>query len=598
MNIAYRNNALEEVSAGVRAVASLVAVASFALLFGFYEPLVRESIVFSVQTLVFFVFLGVSIVRLLNAESKREYLYVNWYDIPALVVLAAVVIGAERWFGEVEPYRVRHLAVAVYLMFEVTIKFFLLSVRLAATGRNPSRTLVASFIILIAVGAILLMLPKSTPGRTSMRPIDALFTSTSATCVTGLVVVNTARDFTFMGQVIILVLIQLGGLGIVVFGAVFALLLGQALTLRETVAMQDLLSTETASRIGSTILFIFIVMVVMEAGGAVALFGMWDDVPTWSPQTQSRWFFSIFHAISAFCNAGFDLLGDSLIRYNRQWQVYGVICPLIILGGLGFGVLYNLVHLFFDRLHLIWVRRIRGQLFFTGRTPTRMRLQTKIVLSVTASLIVLGAVAILLFEQFSGAAGPRGAPDVLGAIFQSVTARTAGFNSVPTAELTPSTKLVLMLLMFIGGSPGSTAGGIKTATLAIILAAVVATLRKRTDLEMFRRSIRAVVLRRAVTVAVLFVVMIFLATMVLTITERGHYPRDFTLLDLAFEVVSAICTVGLSTGLTPVLTDAGKLVIIAAMLVGRLGPLTLLAVLTFNLRPARYDYPEEVVIVG
>jgi len=598
MKIAYRNNALEEVLAGVRAVASLIAVASFALLFGFYEPPVRESIVFGVQTVVFFIFLGSSIIRLFNAESKREYLYVNWYDIPALVALATVVIGAERWFGEIEPYRVRHLAVAVYLMFEVTIKFFLLSVRLAATGRNPSRTLVASFLILIVTGAVLLMLPKATPGRVSMRPIDALFTSTSATCVTGLVVVNTGRDFTFMGQVVILVLIQLGALGIVVFGAVFALLLGQALTLRETVAMQDLLSTETASRIGSTILFIFIVIVVVEAGGAVALFGMWDDIPTWSPQAQSRWFFSIFHSISAFCNAGFDLLGDSVIRYNRQWQVYAVICPLIILGGLGFGVLYNLVNLLFDRLRLIWARRIRGQLFFTGRTPTRMRLQSKIVLSVSALLIVTGAVAILLFEQFSGAARPPDRPDVLGAIFQSITARTAGFNSIPTAELTQSTKLVLMLLMFIGGSPGSTAGGIKTVTLAVILTAVVATLRKRTDLEMFHRSIRAVVLRRAVTVTVLFIAMIFLATMALTVTERGHYPGEFTLLDLGFEVVSAICTVGLSTGLTPALTDAGKLVIIVAMLVGRLGPLTLLAVLTFNLRPARYDYPEEVVIVG
>lgn len=598
MKVIYKNKRLERVLAGVRAVASLIAVASFALLFGFYESPVRETIVFTVQTIVFFIFLGSSIVRLVNADSRREYLYVNWYDIPALLALAVAVLGAQRWFGHVEPYRVRHLAVAVYLMFEVTIKFFLLSVRLAATGRNPSRTLVASFIVLIVTGAALLMLPKATPGRMALRPIDALFTSTSATCVTGLVVVNTGRDFTFMGQVVILVLIQLGALGIVVFGAVFALLLGQALTLRETVAMQDLLSTETASRIGSTILFIFIVMIVVEVGGAMALLPMWDDIPTWNPQTQSRWFFSIFHAISAFCNAGFDLLGDSMIRYNRRWQVYGVICPLIVLGGLGFGVLYNLANLFFDRLRLLWARRVRGQLFFTGEAPTRMRLQTKVVLAVSGILIVAGAVTILVFEQFSGSVRPPGPPDVLGAIFQSITARTAGFNTVPTAELTPSSKLVLMFLMFIGGSPGSTAGGIKTVTLAVILTTVLATLRKRTDLEMFHRSIRISVLRRAVTVVAMFVAMILLATMLLTITERSHYPEKFTLLDLGFEVVSAICTVGLSTGVTPTLTDAGKLIIIAVMLMGRLGPLTLLAALTFNLRPVRYDYPEEVVIVG
>lgn len=598
MKTTYRNNTLEGVLAGVRGVTSIIALASFALLFGFYEPPIPERIVFGVQTAVLIVFVGISITRLINAESRREYLYANWYDLPALLVLAVVVIGAGRWFDEMDTYRVRHLAVAVYLMFEVTIKFFLLSVSLAATGRNPSRTLVVSFIILIVTGAALLMLPKATPGRTSLRPIDALFTSTSATCVTGLVVVNTGKDFTFMGQVVILVLIQLGALGIVVFGAVFALLLGQALSLRETVAMQDLLSTETASRIGSTILFIFVLTVIVEAGGALALFDMWDNLAGWDPQTQSRWFFSIFHSISAFCNAGFDLLGDSFIRCNRQWQVYGVICPLIVLGGLGFGVLYNLVSLFFDRLRLIWARRIRRQLFFSGSAPMRMRLQTKIVLSVSGLLIVAGAAAILLFEQYSGSTRPAGAPDVLGAIFQSVTARTAGFNSVPTAELTQSSKLVLMLLMFIGGSPGSTAGGIKTATLAVVLTAVVATLRRRAELEMFHRSIRVAVLRRAVTVIVLFIAAIFLATMALTITERSHYPRDFTLLDIAFEVVSAICTVGLSTGVTPALTDAGRLIIIGVMLIGRLGPLTLLAALTFNLRPARYDYPQEVVIVG
>jgi trk system potassium uptake protein TrkH len=226
-----------------------------------------------------------------------------------------------------------------------------------------------------------------------------------------------------------------------------------------------------------------------------------------------------------------------------------------------------------------------------------MRLQTKIVLSVSAVLIILGTLAIILFEKYSGGSH-TGNLDIAAAFFHSVVARTAGFNTVPIAELTPPSKLVLMLLMFIGGSPGSTAGGIKTVTVAVILATVMTTLRRRNDLEIFRRAIRISVLGRAVTIAVLFALVIFLATVALTITERSQYPGEFTLLDLAFEVVSAICTVGLSTGVTPLLTDAGKLVIIAVMLIGRLGPLTLLAALTFNPRPVRYDYPEEVVVVG
>jgi len=227
-----------------------------------------------------------------------------------------------------------------------------------------------------------------------------------------------------------------------------------------------------------------------------------------------------------------------------------------------------------------------------------MRLQSKIVLSVSAMLIVVGTAAMLLFERFSGPATSSRSPDVLAAIFQSITARTAGFNTVCVADLTPLSKCMLMFLMFVGGSPGSTAGGIKTVTLAVIVATVVATLRKRSELEMFHRSIRVTVLRRAVTVAVLFVTVIFLATALLSITERSHDPDKCTLLNLAFEVVSALCTVGLSTGVTPTLTDAGRLIIIAVMLIGRLGPLTLLAALTFNLRPVRYNYPEEVVIVG
>lgn len=598
MKVAYKNKLLEQVVTGVRAAVSLVAVASFALLFGFYEPPMPEPIVFRVQTAVFLVFLASKLVRLFNARSVREYLYVNWYDIPALLLLGVVMLGGAQWFGEVEPHRVQHLAIAVYLIFEVTSKFFLMLVSLAATGRNPAKILAASFVVLIVTGAGLLMLPKATPGRAGLPLVDALFTSTSATCVTGLIVRNTDAGFTLLGQIVILTQIQLGALGIMVFGAVFALLLGQALSLRESVAMQDLLSSETVSRIGSTILFIFIVTMVFESIGALALFPMWNDIPTWDPQRHSRWFYSIFHSISAFCNAGFDLTGDSLIRYRGNWQVYGVMCPLIILGGLGFGVLYNLIIVTGERARLFLSRRIGRSRLFAAESLTKVRLQSKIVLSVSGLLIVVGTLAILLFERFAGGTQPGMKPSVPAAIFQSITARTAGFNTVPIADLTPSSRIVLMLLMFIGGSPGSTAGGIKTVTFAVIVMTVVTTLRKRGDVEMFKRSIRPAVLTKAVTVAVLFVTVLVVGTMALTITERSCYPGRFTLQDLAFEVGSALGTVGLSTGVTPALTNVGKLIIIATMLIGRLGPLTLVAALTFNLRPARYSYPEEVVIVG
>jgi len=474
----------------------------------------------------------------------------------------------------------------------------------SAAALPPPRLLVVSFLILIAAGAALLMLPKATTfdnvyGRMPYKhALNCLFTATSATCVTGLIVKDTGQDFTVMGQIIILVLIQLGGLGIVVFGAVIALLLGQALSLRESVAMTDLLSTRTLSRIGNMIFFIFVVTVVVEILGAVALHDMWDGVDSWSGDPHPLWFCSIFHSISAFCNAGFSLFTDSFIDYNRNWQIYVIVCPLIILGGLGFGVLYNLANVIADHTRRFVKRRLDKQRMLAMETPNRIHLQSKIVLSVSAVLIVLGALALLLFEQYSSATGPTRRPDLLGAVFQSVTARTAGFNTVDIAALTPSSKFVLILLMFIGGSPGSTAGGIKTVTLAVIVMAVNATLRKRGEVEMFRRSVRTVVVGRAITVAVLFVIVLFGTTFVLSLTESSYRSGEFTMLDVMFEAASALGTVGLSTGLTPELTDAGKCIIIAVMLIGRLGPLTLLASLTFNLKPARYNYPDEAVIVG
>ncbi|MHC4580548.1 MAG: potassium transporter TrkG, partial [Planctomycetota bacterium] len=213
----------------------------------------------------------------------------------------------------------------------------------------------------------------------------------------------------------------------------------------------------------------------------------------------------------------------------------------------------------------------------------------------SASLIVLGMMAILLFERYAGPSGSAGNTGVLDALFQSITARTAGFNTVDISVMSPSSKFILIGLMFIGGSPGSTAGGIKTVTLAVVIMTAVTALRKRQEVEMFQRSVRIVVVGRAITVTLLFAVVLIVTTLALSITENSN---GFAMSDVAFEAASALGTVGLSTGITGDLTTVGKLIIIATMLIGRLGPLTLLAALTFNLRPAKYNYPDEAIIVG
>jgi len=596
MQVLYRSKRLEKVLVGVNVLTAAVVMASFAALFGFDRPLLGVRILYAAQAASLCVFIAEKLIRLFNAASKAEFARANWLEIPLLIALAIAVFAAGRWFGETEPVAVRHAAVGIYLVLQVVIKVCRTVVNLAASGRNPTQVLIASFLVLIISGAGTLSLPRSSVGgRISFA--DALFTATSATCVTGLIVKDTGEDFSLMGQLIILSLIQLGGLGIVVFGAVFALLLGQALSLRESVAMQDLLSARTLGRIGKMIAFIFVGTILIEAIGTVSIFGMWDDVPDRVLNVHQQWFYSIFHSISAFCNAGFSLFDDSFISYNRSWELYAVICPLIILGGLGFGVLYDLFNIAADRAKRFIKERFNRQDRFSRQAPKKMQLQSKIVLTVSASLIVLGMLGILLFERYAAGAGSTERPGsgVWCALFQSITARTAGFNTVDISTMSASSRFILILFMFIGGSPGSTAGGIKTVTLAVVIMTAVAALRKRWEVEMFRRSVRVVVVGRAITVTLLFVVVLFTATMVLSITENGN---NFTMSDIMFEAASALGTVGLTTGITASLTTVGKLIIIVVMLIGRLGPLRLLAALTFNLKPVRYSYPDEAIIVG
>lgn len=592
MQVHYKNKRLEKVLIGVNVLTAAVVTASFVMLFGFDRPLLPAPILYSIQFGLLFAFIAEKIIRLLNSVSIKEFLRANWFEILLLVALGVIIFTAERWVDIIESQILRHSAVGIYLVVQVVTKLCRTSVNMAASGKNPTRTLIASFLFLIISGAGLLSLPRSAVNE-NIGPIDALFTATSATCVTGLIVKDTGRDFSLMGQIIILSLIQLGGLGIVVFGAVFALLMGQALSLRESAAMQDLLSARTLSRIVNMIAFIFIGTVLIEALGAVSMFRMWDDVADWTGNVHQQWFCSIFHSISAFCNAGFSLFSDSFVRYNKSWPVYYVVCPLIILGGLGFGVLYDLANIAVDRLKRFLKKRFNAKYRLAMETPKRMQLQTKIVFSISALLIVLGTLAILLFERFAQGDNPN--TSLLGALFQSITARTAGFNTVNIAQMSPSSRFVLILLMFIGGSPGSTAGGIKTVTFAVVIMTTIAALRKRQEVEMFKRSVRLVIVGRAITVTLLFVGVLFAATLVLTITEN---QSNFDLSQIFFETASALGTVGLTTGITPSLTNAGKLIIIIVMLVGRLGPLTLLAALTFNLKPVRYNYPEEAIIVG
>jgi len=593
MKVLYKNKRLEKVLIAINLLAAALVAATFVWRFGFHKPVFDVRMLYAAQVVLLFVFIAEKVIRLFNSYSAKEYLRAFWYEIPLLLLLLFVYVWTWRWLDVEAATKTRHMTVGLYLVLQVVAKLCRTVVNMASTGKNPTQTLILSFLVLIVTGAGLLMLPRSSANE-NVSFVDSLFTATSATCVTGLVVRDTGNDFSLMGQIVILSLIQLGGLGIVVFGAVFALLVGQALSVRESVAMQDLLSARTIGKIGSMIVFIFISTVILEVVGAVMLYGMWDNYPGFAGSVSDRWYFSVFHSISAFCNAGFGLFGSSFMDYHRDWQVFGVICPLIILGGLGFSVLYDLFSIFTNRCKRLCRVKFTDDTEFTLGTPVRMTLQSKIVLATSAILIVAGMVLLLTFEHYTGH-GTGDSGGVLGALFQSITARTAGFNTINIASMSDMSKVVLILLMFIGGSPGSTAGGIKTVTFAVVIMTAFAALRKRSEVELFKRSLRIIVVGRAITVLLLFIAVLFIATMSLSITERGN---DFSMSDLFFESASALGTVGLTTGITGSLTAMGKLIIIVVMLIGRLGPLTLLAALTFNLKPASYNYSSEAVIVG
>lgn len=444
---------------------------------------------------------------------------------------------------------------------------------------NPAFVLVLSFVALIVVGTALLMLPFARQGSERADLSTALFTATSAVCVTGLVVVDTGTYWTRGGQTLIILLIQLGGLGIMTCGAFFSLLVGGGLQFREMQMMGNLLERQVASEVRRLLFRIVFFTITIELLGAVCLSGLWADRPL-----SEQVFYSLFHSISAFCNAGFSLQPQNFEGQGDRWQVWGVLAGLVILGGLGFSVL--------DDLWLAFRRHIL-------REPLRRRralqLSSRLALVTTIILLALGTVGYFGLEGRALATGTKPVGlFVAEAWFQSVTARTAGFNTVPISELSEPTKLLLMALMFIGASPGSTGGGVKTVSIAVLVLTLRAVMRSRDHAEAFQRTIPQPQVYRAALIVASSAVMLLVMTTALLIVENrsGHF------LEYAFETQSALATVGLSAGITPELTKGGRMVIALAMFVGRVGPLTLIMSLARVEQPDRFRYPAESVALG
>lgn len=445
--------------------------------------------------------------------------------------------------------------------------------------QDPSRILVLSFLGIIFFGAFLLSLPVSAETK-SVSFIDALFTSTSAVCVTGLATIDVGKEFSLFGEIVLLALIQIGGLGIMTLSIIFMLMAGKRLSLTERDVITDTYTHGGQRSPASIAIEVLRLTLIIEALGAFFL--CFRFIP--EQGIIQGVYCSVFHSVSAFCNAGFALFSNNLESYKTDWLVSLTISTLIMLGGIGFLIISEL-----------WRRMPH-----TREEVRRLSLHTKLAIVTTLILVVSGTAAIAVLEWDNTLAGLSTSHKILCAYFQSVTTRTAGFNTIPNGSLTGVTLLVCVLLMFIGACPGSCAGGVKTTTAATLALLAASKLKGQEYTQAFCRTIPNQSITRAINVVLISMTLVGAAVMALLITEfRGMSPAETQsgLMSILFETVSAFGTVGLSMGITPKLTVAGKLIISAVMFIGRLGPL-MIAIAISRKSKAGVFYAEENIMIG
>jgi trk system potassium uptake protein TrkH len=441
----------------------------------------------------------------------------------------------------------------------------------------PTRIIVFSFAILILTGTLLLSLPIASRDGKSIGLINALFTATSATCVTGLVVVDTYNHWTLFGQIVIMLLIQTGGLGIITLASFFSVLLRRKVSMKGMLLAQESINHFSYEGILNMIKRVVIITFAIELTGALLLSTRF--IPIFGPRGI---YFSLFHSVSAFCNAGIDLMGAlgigdfvSLTQFNNDPVIIYTIAGLIIIGGLGF---------------IVWKD------LYEYRKEKGLLLHTKVVLTVTACLITFGTLFFLAFEFNNPAT--MGKLDFFGklnsAFFQSVTPRTAGFNSLPLNDMMEISKVLTIILMFIGAAPGSTAGGIKVTTFSIILIAIISQVKGSEETVIFKHRVPNATVMKALTIAGLSAMLVTAVTTVIMAFE------NLPLINVLYEVTSAFGTVGLSTGITPELRSISKLMLVMTMFLGRVGPLTFAIALSLkhNNKKADIIYPEGKIVVG
>ena len=563
------------------------AAAAFSLVteFGFNLSASTLDILHAVDFVVVAVFLMVQTANLTIESDWRSRLKRCWLEAFLITLLLIYSIWHSMLAARLSLNRNYVEFAQTYLVLKMVLGAFRANQRITASPKRPAVILVGSFLLLIVIGTGLISMPRCQTQPWSI--MDALFTSTSAVCVTGLSVRDIGTSLTGRGQGVLLGLIQIGGLGLVTFAMAITYLQQGAFNLQQKAMMRELLSAQAISNLGRVLARVLIITFVVELLGAALLFHARDDLPF-----SSRLWWAIFHSVSAFCNAGFALSRDSLMPDARSPGILLSIAFLITLGGIGFPVILDFLRIEVTSLSMF--RRWNWKLGALPRGPVAsLRLHTKLAVVTSGVLLVAGTVLFMLSEHHHSLSGQSFTDRLLCSFFQSVTARTAGFNSVDMGALQVPTLLLIMVLMVIGASPASTGGGVKTTSVAVLWLTVRSMMRMRESVEAYGRSVP----RSGVNSAVAVIALYGGTTIVTTALLAATHP-SLRFIDVLFESISALSTVGLSTGVTAKLNDSGKIILCVAMLVGRVGPLAIIWTLLARPPSLRYEYPQEEVVIS
>ncbi|MFD3002469.1 TrkH family potassium uptake protein [Pontibacter toksunensis] len=573
-------------------VLTILAIGFLVYAHGVVESPVRLRLLFYAIDGILAIFVVIYFLRILYTFERVKFLRRTWFEgilmgIIFLNQFFTYILGFPLIYNifegigiplSVEFYRV---TVSLYMLLLLVVELLETQVHLKTMQLKPSITFLLSFIMLILIGTGLFMLPKMSNAPDGIRFLDALFMATSASCVTGLAVVDPGTYFTFGGQLVLLMLIQMGGLGILTFATFFASLMRQGVGIKQHVAMHELLESESLFSTKNLMRKLIFLTLTIEAIGAVAVFLTWGAEAQFT-NLGSKIFFSVFHSVSAFCNAGFSLYPEGLytqpIRFS--YILHLVIALLIIFGGIGFPTI----------LDVLSPRNMRARM---EQPWKNWKMSSRVTIYTSAILLAVGTIGFFLLEYYNTLSSLGFVEALIASFFQSVTTRTAGFNTVDISALNVPTLLMFIALMFIGGSPGSTAGGIKTTTFTVVLFAVLTTIRNKRNMEIGHRTIPHSVAYKAFSVFTFAAIINIAFIFILSITDA-----QFDIIKLAFEQVSAFATVGISTGITAGLSDLGKCVIILSMYLGRVGTLTLALALSTRATSTAYKYPETQLAVG